>query len=138
MPAQASPLWQRLISGLLAAYFIAIAMHMLVAPEHWYNTVPGVKITGPANIHFIRDIGAAFLTSGMALAVYCKNPSLWVAAPIAAVFPGIHGGIHAFGLLTGHSHNSTTVDFFGAVFPGFIALFIAAKAVRNQNKEGHS
>lgn len=138
MPDQTSPPWLRLISGGLAAYHIAIAMHMLFAPEHWYNAVPGVTATGPINIHFIRDIGAAFLMSGTAFLIFCRQSKLWIAAPIGAVFPGIHGGIHAFSLLTGHTHGSTAVDFFGVVFPGFIALFIAAKAVRTQNKEGHS
>lgn len=138
MHDQTSPPWLRLISGGLAVYYIAIATHMLFAPEHWYNAVPGVTATGPINIHFIRDIGAAFLMSGMALAVYGKNPVLWVAAPIAAIFPGVHAGIHAFGLLSGHSHDSTTVDFFGVVFPGFLTLLIAAIAVRNQIKDIHS
>ena len=37
---------------------------MLTAPENWYAGVPGVTMAGPINLHFITDIGLAFLASG--------------------------------------------------------------------------
>lgn len=138
MSAQTSPVWQKLLTGLLAAYYTAIAMHMLLAPEHWYGSVPGVAATGPINVHFVRDIGAAFLMSGAAFAIYSKNPAFWIAAPIGTIFPGIHGGIHAVGLLTGHTHDNAIVDFFGVVIPGFLTLLIAVRAMAIHNKEDHS
>ncbi len=40
---------------------------MLLAPESWYHSVPAaVPDTGPLNLHFVRDIGAAFTTIGLA------------------------------------------------------------------------
>ena len=48
---------------------------MLLAPSSWYYGLPAaVPDTGPLNLHFVRDIGAALITLG---AVFC------VAAPRA-------------------------------------------------------
>ncbi len=34
---------------------------MLAYPLRWYKAVPGVTGTGPPNLHFIRDIGCAYV-----------------------------------------------------------------------------
>ncbi len=46
---------------------------MPTAPEIWYSAVPGVPETGPANIHFIRDIGLAFLAAGRTRAMRVRG-----------------------------------------------------------------
>jgi hypothetical protein len=40
---------------------ILSASWMLIAPKHWYYTLPAVPESGPLNIHFVRDIGCIFL-----------------------------------------------------------------------------
>ncbi|WP_050931999.1 hypothetical protein [Aestuariivita boseongensis] len=50
--------------GLLS---LGTAAHIWLAPQHWYDTVPGVSMTGPLNLHFARDVGLALLVSGAAL-----------------------------------------------------------------------
>jgi hypothetical protein len=37
-------------------------------PMRFYEIVPGLKLMGPFNMHFIRDVGLAFVASGGALA----------------------------------------------------------------------
>lgn len=54
------------VAGLFHA---ANELFMLAAPNAWYAAVPGLPHSGPANHHFIRDIGIAFLTSGIGLAL---------------------------------------------------------------------
>ncbi len=125
------PAWQRITSGALAVFFLAIAARMLSDPVDWYSATPGVSSTGPMNSHFIRDIGAAFLMSGAAFAFCTRKTSSWELAAVGAIFPGIHGGIHLSDLLTGHSHGSVATDIFGVIAPGTVAMAIAIASVRN-------
>lgn len=46
---------------------VLTAAYMLSAPQHWYDTVPGVAETGPMNGHFATDVALAYLASGAAL-----------------------------------------------------------------------
>ncbi len=88
---------------LFGAINVANGLWMLVAPASWYHGLPaGVPDTGPLNVHFVRDIGAAFTTIGVAL---------WMAAPeaprrrgvlvAAAVFYVLHALIHLSDLVSG-------------------------------------
>lgn len=131
-----TPKWQRLAGALLALLFILIAVQMLFQPEDWYKNTAGVPETGPMNAHFIRDIGAAFLMSGAAFALFAIRKISWEVVAVGAVFPGIHGGIHAYGLLVGHSHASLAVDFFGVVVPGLLAALLALLVGHQQTKKG--
>ena len=46
---------------------VATAAYIWMAPLHWYDTVPGVALTGPLNLHFAKDVALAYLASGAAL-----------------------------------------------------------------------
>lgn len=84
------------LAGLLAVANGLNAVHMLVEPAAWYESVPGVSAAGPYNAHFIADIGFAYLVSaaGFALAVW---PGPWRAAfaMMAAAWPTLHALFHA-------------------------------------------
>lgn len=57
--------WLLLVLGLGS---VANALWMLVDPERWYHDLPAaVPHFGAFNPHFVRDIGCAFLTAGLAL-----------------------------------------------------------------------
>ena len=67
-------------------FLSANGLFMLVAPEPWYNLVPGVTETGFFNQHFIRDIGVIQLFLGVAFGVGMFKPArrveLWGAATL--------------------------------------------------------
>jgi hypothetical protein len=66
----------KLIFGLFAVSNILLGAWMLVDPIHWYNNLPAnVPATGPANEHFIRDVGCVFAVMGIALAVAAVRPA---------------------------------------------------------------
>jgi len=73
---------------------------MLLAPDSWYATIPGVGMTGPINHHFIADIGLAFVASGAGLALGARSG---VAAAIYAIagatWPALHALLHVYGWL---------------------------------------
>ena len=88
---------------LFGAINVANGLWMLLAPAGWYHGLPAaVPDTGPLNVHFVRDIGAAFTTLGVAL---------WMAAPEAprrrgvllavTLFYALHALIHVGDLVSG-------------------------------------
>jgi hypothetical protein len=79
------------ILGLLAA---ANGLFMLFAPDTWYLIAPGVPDTGPFNQHFVRDIGCAFLVSGVSLAWFAVDVRARAAALAAAAFMALHALVH--------------------------------------------
>lgn len=107
---------------------IANAVWMLVSPEVWYHELPaGVPDTGPLNLHFVRDVGAAYLTAGVSMcaaAEISKYRRPLVMA--AAIFFTMHAAIHVFDLLTGLlPPEHWLIDLPGVFLPA-IALAVAS------------
>jgi hypothetical protein len=81
---------------------IANAIFMVVAPIRWYWTVPTVPATGPANSHFITDVGLAYLCCGITLcygALYSSGR--WLALITGAMWLIGHALFHVFEFATG-------------------------------------
>ena len=113
----------RTILIILAAWHGAGGIFMLFAPEAWYAFAPDVTETGPANLHFIRDIGLAFIASAAALvaAPRAEAPAAGLVAP--AIFLGGHAGIHLVELLEHGATAATALrDTLLILVPGFLPL----------------
>lgn len=88
--------------ALVAAFSLFNGAFMLYDPFGWYQTVQTVKFTGPPNQHFIRDIGIAFLSSGVMLAFAAPNPQVrWLSALAGSFWLGVHGALHVWEVVTG-------------------------------------
>ena len=88
-------MYARLLAGLIAGTYCTNGLWMLTAPLTWYDTIPGVVDTGPFNSHFIRDIGFAFVLSGIASVIAALRPhqfALWLAA--GSAWPAMHALLH--------------------------------------------
>ena len=72
------------LASILGLGLASNAVWMLAGPASWYVRVPGVTEAGPANMHFIRDIGCAYLVAGLGL--------LWLAARPALAWPAALAG----------------------------------------------
>lgn len=57
-------------------FLAANSLFMLVAPQLWYASVPGVTQTGLFNQHFIRDIGIIQLFLRLAFGLGLAWPDL--------------------------------------------------------------
>ena len=66
---------------------------MIAAPKGWYALTPGVAASGPYNVHFILDVGLAYLVAAGALAVGAWRASRPLAVSGAA-WPVAHSGLH--------------------------------------------
>jgi hypothetical protein len=52
----------------LGVLWILTGILIFADPMSFYEIVPGLRLMGPFNMHFIRDVGLAFVASGGALA----------------------------------------------------------------------
>ena len=92
----------QILIGLAMLFALGNGTFMLTDPFGWYQAVPTVKFTGPPNQHFIRDIGIAFICSGVMLAYALPYPQgRWLAAFAGSLFIAAHGVLHVWEVLTG-------------------------------------
>jgi hypothetical protein len=114
---------------LLGAGNLANGLWMLFDAAGWYEAI--ARDTGPLNVHFVRDIGAAYAAAGAALAWGAFAPAARGAlAAVAAVFLGIHALTHLLELLGGHSHGLPALELFGVHLPALLVVILAALALR--------
>lgn len=121
-----------LVRWILPLLLAANGLVMLVAPGQWYPAVPGVTETGPLNVHFVRDIGAAYLACAAGLAWWAARRPGGVAAVIpAAVFLGLHMVVHLLEAVLGH-HPAGDVgrDFIGVYVPALACIWIVWRDLR--------
>lgn len=123
----------RLVQALLAmvaAFALLNGLFMLAAPLGWYEAVGTVKATGPANGHFIRDIGLAYLASAALIGFAAANPALrWGSALAGTTWLGAHGVLHIYEVLGG----ICSPDIFWRDAPGVLGpplLVLAAIAIQ--------
>ena len=136
MPAKHDALDRLAQLLLLIAAVTAIAngIFMLVQPLDWYVFVPTVVTTGPPNAHFIRDIGLAYVGSGLILLYAAADPARrWRAAIVGGLWLTLHGLLHIYEVAAGICGPAT----FWADAPAVIgqpALVIAALAILKARK----
>ena len=110
---------------LIGLYQSANGVVMLAAPMLWYAAVPGVTETGPANSHFIRDIGLAFIAAGVGLFIgafkYDRRTVL-----VASIFLGGHALLHLAELLHGTTPMDALRDVALIAVPGLLPLAVLA------------
>jgi uncharacterized protein YjeT (DUF2065 family) len=115
-----------IIGYALGAILAVNGLFMLAAPAAWYGVVPGVIETGPFNPHFVRDIGAAYLACGAALAWAAGRAAARPAATFAALFLAIHAAVHLWDALAGReTWSQLLVDLPGVFAPPALAVWLA-------------
>ena len=120
---------------LIGAGSVLNALWMLVGPETWYEHLPAaVPDFGPFNVHFVRDIGCAYLTIGLALAWAGRNHTLrFPLVTVAAVFFVAHSLLHVFDTARGHVDAvHWLLDFPAIHLPAIFLLFAARRFAPGQ------
>jgi hypothetical protein len=114
---------------------LANAGWMLAAPLHWYHELPAeVPDFGPFNPHFVRDIGCAFATVGVALVWAALAPARRFAlVATATVFYAAHAVLHVYDTLReAVDAEHLLLDFPGVYLPALVLLAVAAHARRRE------
>ena len=115
-------------------FLSANGLFMLMAPEVWYEFVPGVTDTGFFNQHFIRDIGLIQLFLGVAFVVGLARPErrigLWL---VATLWLGAHAVFHLWEVAVGICSPSVLLRDFPAVsLPAIVGAILTLWAIRRQ------
>lgn len=122
--------WLLLIVGALT---LANALWMLAGPLHWYTDLPAaVPDTGPFNSHFVRDIGCAFLATGVALVWAARSHRFRLPlVAVAALFLAAHAVLHFYDTIRGAlGHDHWLLDLPGVYLPGILLPIIAIRLAR--------
>ena len=112
----------------LGVLWLLTGISIFTDPMSFYETVPGLKLMGPFNMHFIRDVGLAFVASGGALAWGAQVSALrLVYAGLA--WPSLHALFHI--QIWGHRgfplDGIFTFDLVAVIGPPLLALVAAWK-----------
>lgn len=133
----AEPLTAALI-GLLALYALANGGWMVVSPQGWYATVPGVTHTGPFNRHFVLDIGFIYLATGaMLLAALLWRRHAVPLVSGSAIWVVLHVGLHVVELGHGSAGHALT-EAAGVLAPAFLHVSIALRLLAQEQGTPHA
>jgi hypothetical protein len=117
--------WILLVLGIGS---IVNGLFMLFTSEGWFVRV--AADTGPFNVHLVRDVGAAYVTAGVA-SVWAAQTPAWrrPLAAAAALFLALHGGIHLLEVAAGVQPPVHLLeDFPGVYLPALLLAAIAFRA----------
>ena len=117
----------RAVFWLLGLLNLGNGLWMLLSPASWYHHLPaGVPDTGPLNFHFVRDIGAAFTTMGVALLVAAPQAPRRRGVLLAvALFYVLHAVVHVGDLLSGRLNaGHWALDFPGVFLPAIVLVVL--------------
>lgn len=114
----------KILTFILAAMMAGNGVFMFVDPQTWYDMVPGVPDTGPINFHFVRDIGIAYMTAGVAL-VWSELGAGWRASALAAVFIGGHSLLHVGETMLGHHHDVILNEIAAVHLPAALMIVVS-------------
>ena len=119
--------WDRWLAALTGLLLGLNGVAMLVAPLSWYDAVPGVPQTGPFNPHFVRDIGAIYVTCALALFWFAWRPAQgWPAMAASAAWLVMHAAIHVYDAACGASpFADIRRDFVGVFLFAAVPLLLA-------------
>lgn len=118
---------RRTLTVLLGLFYTALALDMILGPASWFARIPGVEATGPFNPHFVRDVGLAFLASGLAFLAFAafRWPALWPAALGGSLFPLFHAFFHLLAHARGEAAASLLFELALIVLPAGLAVVVA-------------
>ncbi len=113
--------------ALWAALLLGNALWMIADPASWYQGIDGVSNTGPFNVHFVRDIGVAYLTLGLMTAAAIRWPA--AALPLlggVTLYLALHGLLHVWDIAAARlPAEHILMDVPGVFLPPFLSAALA-------------
>lgn len=131
----------QVLVALVALVALVNGTTMLIDPYGWYQAVPTVRFTGPANPHFIRDIGLAYLLCGCMLGYGALRPrERLLAAVTGNLWLSAHGVFHIWELATGICSPDVFLQDAPAVIgpPAIVWMALAIQISRKRRIDSHS
>lgn len=119
---------QRSLLYLGAVFYLLNGVRMIADPQGFFDGTAGVSATGGYNVHFIVDIGFAFLVSAgaMAVGVWLRRRSLILTG---LAWPVLHAVFHMAGLAMhgAVSRAAWVVETGGVILPALVLIVLALR-----------
>jgi len=127
-----TPLPAALLAGALGLFALGNGAAMLLDPQRWYASVPGVTATGAFNQHFIRDIGLVYALCGAAFLAGALQPLhrtlLWT---LPTLWLGGHALFHLWEVAVGIcGSDAIPRDFVGVTLPALAGAGLSLWSAR--------
>jgi hypothetical protein len=119
----------------IAWLWLAAGVLIFALPQVFYDITPGVKLMGPFNNHFIRDVGLAFSASGLCTA-YGVTKRKFELVVVSASWPLLHAIFHFFMWL----HRGVPIDeiflfdLVAVIAPAVIVFAFGLKRLTDQSQ----
>ncbi|MGJ8670622.1 MAG: DUF4345 family protein [Oceanococcus sp.] len=113
---------------------IAAGLFAFATPLIFFELL--AEYTGQPNAHLIRDVGAAYISAGVALSWAAFKPS-WRGplVSVAAIFLLLHALGHLIDLVSGHVHlGYVAIDAVQVFLPALATTALAVYFLRNGEK----
>lgn len=81
------------LPGVVYALWLLAGTAIFLVPGHFHALTPGVALFGPFNAHFIRDVGLAYVASGLVGLYGVRSGSVPVGVA-AALWSCLHAVFH--------------------------------------------
>lgn len=123
-----------MIVGLL---WLATGIWIFADPQGFFERTPGLAMMGPYSVHFIRDVGLAFVASGVAATFGARRRDRSLAFA-GAGWPFLHALFH----IQIWSHRGfpldtiAAFDFIAVIAPAFLAVTLAWRLTDYDPKPG--
>ncbi|MEZ5552899.1 MAG: hypothetical protein R3E82_18605 [Pseudomonadales bacterium] len=118
----------RLLIWALVLFYLFTGLYIAILPHDFYLNAPGAQETGPYNMHFIRDVGFAFLTSSLAIGygIYSGIKPLMV---FGALWLLVHGLFHLslWAVHGMHFDSAAAIDMVVVSIPAVAAFVLCAR-----------
>lgn len=124
--------------ALFALGNLANATWMLTDPIGWYHGIPAaVPDFGPANEHFIRDVGATFGMMGLGLAWAAVRPAVRMPVMVlVSLFYLLHAAVHVLDTARGLvPANHWLLDFPAVYLPAILLVAVTVAIQRSADRE---
>ena len=112
-------------------FLTSVGAWLLVAPQSFYATIPGVAEIGPMNAHLLRDVGIAYavLALGSGFAVTSLSRAVF-ATSTSALYLGGHAASHLIMELANGNERVARAEAAGIFLPAILAITIAVRFER--------
>jgi len=120
----------------IAVLNIFTGLQIFFMPEFFYENIPGVKMMGPFNLHFIRDAGLSFCASALLMGFgWHKRDYSWSVA--GAIWPVFHALFHLqMWVARGFPADLVAaVNFVGIQLPAWAAMIAAIALYRRAGEK---
>jgi len=125
-----------ILAALLAFGFSATGLFAFFLPEHFFNLLPSYY--GSLNIHFVKDAGLSFLSSGLLLTLSLTYAKWRIPLTLGGIlFVFLHGLFHAQMLINGMASTFTdlAVEIIVIIIPSVLAFTLLLLRIKENYQQ---